>query len=81
MIPAVDHPIWSQIAAGKKPVQSAKLAINLLIQGNSIAYAKDPSPASVKQIAIRTWKFTKFVFRLTNPGGLKILDDGLDKSL
>jgi len=57
MIPAVDHPIWSQIAAGKKPVQSAKLAINLLIQGNSIAYAKDPSPASVKQIAIRTHSF------------------------
>jgi hypothetical protein len=57
MIPAVDHPIWTQIVTGKKPVQTGKLAINLLAQGNKINYEKDSSPANVKLLAKRTHDF------------------------
>ena len=57
MIPAADHSIWTQIVTGKRPVHSEKLAINLLIQNNKIDLAKDPSPANVAQLTIRTHKF------------------------
>jgi hypothetical protein len=57
MIPAIDHPIWVKIVTGKVPVQSSKLAINLLIQNNKMDYEKDPSPARLKQLVARTHQF------------------------
>jgi len=57
LIPAIDHPIWTKLVTGKKPVQSGKLAINLLIQNNKLDYEKDSSPAHVKELTTRTHNF------------------------
>ncbi|HUA97548.1 MAG TPA: hypothetical protein VMA34_04425 [Terracidiphilus sp.] len=59
MLPDSAHPVWIQIATGKKAVSSGKLAINLLIQNNRIEMEKDASPAHVKEIAGRTYQFFK----------------------
>lgn len=57
MLPAPNHPVWSQIATGKKPVTSAKLAINLLIQNCKIEFQRDSSPANAAQLATRVHRF------------------------
>jgi hypothetical protein len=57
MLPAANNPVWTQIVTGKRPVKTAKLAINLLIQGNKMSYEKDPSPKNVAELAARTFKF------------------------
>ena len=57
MLPAANHPIWTQIATGKKPVQSGKLAINLFVQNNKFSLDRDSSPANVQQLAAKTHAF------------------------
>jgi hypothetical protein len=57
MIPAENHPVWTQIATGKKSMQCGKLAINLLAQSNKLSYERDPSPANVKKLADHTRAF------------------------
>ena len=57
MLPAANHPIWTQIATGKKPVQSGKLAINLFVQNNKFSLDRDSSPANVQQLAAKTHEF------------------------
>jgi len=57
MLPAANHPVWTQIATGKKPVQSGKLAINLFVQNNKFSFDRDPSPANVEQLATKTHAF------------------------
>ncbi len=57
MLPAVDHPAWSQFVTGKKPVQSSKATLNLLVQRNKMRYEKDPSPANVKELVRMTHNF------------------------
>jgi signal recognition particle receptor subunit beta len=59
MLPDVDHPIWIQFVTGKKPVQSNKATINMLIQSNKMNYERDPSPENVKYLAEKTHKFLK----------------------
>jgi hypothetical protein len=59
MLPAANHPVWTQIATGKKPVQSGKLAINLFMQNTKSSLEKDPSPANVQQLAGKTYEFFK----------------------
>lgn len=57
MLPAIDHPVWTQLVTGKKHVQSDKTTINLLIHSNKMSYERDPSPANVKQLASKTRGF------------------------
>lgn len=61
MLPAASHPIWTRIATGAKPIQSDKLALNLLLKSNKLSYERDPSPANVKILAAKTHVFfTKY---------------------
>jgi len=57
MLPDIHHPIWAQIVTGKKPLQSTKPTLNLLVQSNKMNYERDPSPANVEQLAAKTHKF------------------------
>jgi hypothetical protein len=57
MLPAANHPVWTQIATGRRPVQSEKLAINLFIKNNKMSLERDASPANVQQLAARTHAF------------------------
>ena len=57
MLPAANHPVWTQIATGKKPIQSGKLAINLFMQNNKSSLDRDPSPANVQKLAAKTYEF------------------------
>jgi hypothetical protein len=57
MLPVADHSIWIQIATGKRPIHGDNLAINLLAQKNKLSYVKNPSPANVKQLALKTYQF------------------------
>jgi hypothetical protein len=57
MLPAANHPVWTQIATGRRPVQSEKLAINLFIKNNKMSLERDASPANVQQWAARTYAF------------------------
>ncbi len=57
MLPTAKHPIWTQIATGKRPVQSQKLAINLFVKSNKMSLERDASPANVQQLAARTHAF------------------------
>jgi hypothetical protein len=57
MLPAASHPVWVQIATGKKPVQSGNLAINLLAKSNKNSFERDPSSENVKLLAAKTHEF------------------------
>jgi hypothetical protein len=57
MLPAANSPVWMQIATGKRPVRTEKLAINLFAKNNAMSFAKDSSPANVQQLAARTYEF------------------------
>jgi hypothetical protein len=57
MLPAANHPIWTKIVTGKRPVQSEKLAINLFVKNNKLSFEKDASPAHVQQLAASTHAF------------------------
>jgi hypothetical protein len=57
MLPAVNHSVWAQIATGKRPVQSEKLALNLFVKNNKMSFERDPSPANVQQLAAKTHAF------------------------
>ena len=57
MLPAANHHVWTQIATGKRPVQSDRLAINLFVKNNKMSFEKDSSPANVQQLAARSYEF------------------------
>ena len=59
MLPDVDHPIWILFVTGKKPVQSDKVTINMMIQGNKMSYERDPSPANVQLLVAKTHSFLR----------------------
>jgi len=61
MLPAVDHPGWTQLITGKKQVQSSKATFNMLIHSNQMNYEKDPSPGNVKDLIAKSHSFlTKY---------------------
>jgi hypothetical protein len=57
MLPDRSHPVWEQIASGKKPVQSQRPTVNLLLQANKMSYERDQSPANLRQLADKTHHF------------------------
>jgi hypothetical protein len=57
MVPDVNHPCWEQFVSGKKQVRSAKATLNLMIQSNKMAFERDPSPASIRQLAEKSQRF------------------------
>ncbi len=57
MLPAANHSVWTQIATGKRSMQSEKLAINLFAKTNAMSFARDSSPANVQQLAAKTYAF------------------------
>jgi hypothetical protein len=61
MLPAANHPVWTQIATGKTPIHSEKLAINLFAKNNAMSLERDASPANVQQLAAKAHEFfTKY---------------------
>ena len=59
MLPAANHPVWTQIATGKRPIHSEKLAINLFAKNNAMSLQKDPSQNNIQQLTARTYEFFK----------------------
>ena len=59
MLPEIHDPVWAGIVSGKRPIQSTKPTLNLLIQSNKMNYERDPSPANVEVLVARTHKFLK----------------------
>jgi hypothetical protein len=57
MLPDIDHPVWVQFVTGKRPVQSSKATVNLLIHSNKMNYDRDSSPANVKALVAKTHSF------------------------
>jgi hypothetical protein len=57
MLPDVNHPVWVLFVTGKKPVQCTKATINMLITNNKMSYARDPSPANVKELVVKAHSF------------------------
>jgi hypothetical protein len=57
MLPDVNHPGWARFVTGKRPVQSAKATINLLIQRNKMSYERDQSSANVKDLVQKAHAF------------------------
>ena len=61
MLPAVDHPAWTQLVTGKKQVRSRKATFNMLIHSNEMSYEKDQSPDNVKDLVFKSYAFlTKY---------------------
>ena len=59
MLPDIHHPVWAQIISGRKPLQSTKPTLNLLVQSNKMSYERDPSPTNVEVLVARTHKFLR----------------------
>jgi hypothetical protein len=57
MVPDISHPVWMQIVTGRKPIQSSKATVNLMIHNNKSSYERDSSPENVKQMIAKTHKF------------------------
>jgi len=57
MLPDPSHPVWEQIAIGKKPLESRKPTVNLLIHSNKMSYERDQSQANVRLLAEKTHHF------------------------
>jgi hypothetical protein len=57
MLPDASHPVWEQIATGKRPLESRKPTVNLLIHSSKMSYEQDQSPANVRQIVEKTHSF------------------------
>jgi hypothetical protein len=57
MLPDASHPVWEQIATGKRPLESRKPTVNLLIHSNKVRYEQDQSLANVRLIAEKTHHF------------------------
>jgi hypothetical protein len=57
MLPDASHPVWEQIATGKRQLESRKPTVNLLIHSNKMIYERDQSPASVRQLVEKTHNF------------------------
>ena len=61
MLPAVDHPGWTQLITGKKQVPSSKATFNMLIHSNQMNYERDPSPDNVRDLVAKCHSFlTKY---------------------
>jgi hypothetical protein len=57
MLPAADHPGWTQLITGKKQVQSSKATFNMLVHSNQMSYERDPSPANVNDLIAKSHAF------------------------
>ena len=57
MVPEASDPVWEQFVTGRKTIHSDKATLNLLIHGNKLAYARDPSAANVRKLAERSRQF------------------------
>jgi hypothetical protein len=57
MLPDASHPVWELIATGKRPLESHKPTVNLLIHSNKMSYERDQSPANVQHMAAKTHSF------------------------
>jgi hypothetical protein len=57
MVPDASHPVWVQFVTGQKTIHSTKATLNLLIQRNKMIYERDPSPANVQRLALRSQEF------------------------
>jgi len=57
MVPSVTHPALRELIVGTKEITTAKFGFNLLLTNNRIQYKKNPSEATVKQLAEQTHEF------------------------
>ena len=57
MVPEASHPVWEEFVTGRKTIHSDKATLNLLIHGNKMSYARDPSTANVRKLAGRAQQF------------------------
>jgi hypothetical protein len=57
MLPAVNHPVWTEIVIGKKAMQTGKATVNLLIQSSRISYGRNPSPENLSQVVAKLHSF------------------------
>jgi hypothetical protein len=57
MVPTVTHPALRELIVGKKEITTTKFGLNLLLTNNRIQYKKNPSEATVKQLAEQTHEF------------------------
>jgi hypothetical protein len=57
MLPDASHPVWELIATGKRPLESRKPTVNLLIHSNKMSYERDQSAANLRQLAEKTHSF------------------------
>jgi len=57
MLPDASHPVWEQVALGKKPLQSQRPTVNLLIHSNKMSYERDQSAANARLLAEKTHSF------------------------
>lgn len=57
MLPAINHPVWTEIVIGKKTIQTEKTAVNLMIQSSRISYGRSPSIESLALIIAKMHSF------------------------
>lgn len=57
MIPDIHHPVWMEIVTGKRPIQSSKATVNLLIHNNKMKYSRDQSQQNVESLIAATHEF------------------------
>lgn len=57
MLPALDHPGWTELITGRKQVQSSKATFNMLVHSNQMSYERDPSPANVNDLIAKSHAF------------------------
>jgi hypothetical protein len=57
MVPDASHPVWEQIATGRKPLESRRPTVNLLIHANKMSYERDQSRQNVRLLAQKTHSF------------------------
>lgn len=73
MLPDASNPVWEQIVTGKKPLESQRPTVNLLIQSNKASYEQDQSPANVQHLAEKTHSFFSHYEALFPPEVAQIL--------
>ncbi|MGA3129952.1 MAG: hypothetical protein ABSD59_04080 [Terracidiphilus sp.] len=73
MLPDASHPVWEQIATGKKPLESRRPTVNLLIHSNKMSYEKDQSLPNVRHLAEKTHSFFSHYEALFPPEVAQIL--------
>jgi hypothetical protein len=57
MVPSVSHPALRELIVGTKEISTTKFGFNLLLTNNRIQYKKNPTEATIKQLAEQTHDF------------------------